>query len=135
MAVTPKQKANLRPKLISSTEEAKRLGRLGGIANAKAVKEKKTYSKILADYLVQNHKVKIGKKEIDLTPEEIIFRGVTKAILSGSSATASILTVAADRTEGPSGGGSEGSKKDADLLGSLLGVSPNESKTNKDGEE
>ena len=64
---------------------------MGGKASQAKQKEKKLMSQILADYLVKTHRVKIGKKEIDLTADQIIDKGISRAILSGSNATVGMI--------------------------------------------
>jgi hypothetical protein len=79
-------------------------------------------SQLYADFLVKSHIVKIGKKETELTPEEIINRAIIGNINKyGTSASVQMLKEIADRTEGISSAPNEGAKKDADLLTQLLG--------------
>lgn len=116
-------------KTIRTAEQARVLGRIGGIKSGQARKEKKLLSQIYAEFLIENHKVKLGRKEIDLPADEIIKISIARNLMAtGTSASVAVLKEIADRTEGTSGAGAEGSKKDVDLLGSLLG-SPNETKT------
>ena len=80
-----------------------------------------------ADFLIQNHKVKVRKKDVEMTPEEIINMAIIGNLRSyGTSASVAMLKELADRTEGTAGAGGEATKKDADLLGSLLGNSREE---------
>jgi hypothetical protein len=131
--VTEKQLANLRPVKTLTKERAKMIGSLGGKKAHENIKKKKMLSQIYADFLINSHFVKLGKKETELTPEEIVFKGVIKAILSGSSATGTILKEIADRTEGPSSAGGDATRDALNHFDALkLGL---QNKTTKDGEE
>jgi len=112
---------------ITTSEEARKRGRNGGIASGKARLKKKFLSQMYADFLIQNHKVKVRKKDVEMTPEEIINMAIIGNLRSyGTSASVAMLKELADRTEGTAGAGGEATKKDADLLGSLLGNSREE---------
>lgn len=118
---------NILPHRIKTSERAREIGRLGGLKYGENNRKKKFLSQMYADFLIQNHKVKVRKKEIEMTPEEIIFMSIIGNLKAhGTSASVAMLKEIADRTEGTSGYGGENTKKDADLLGALLGNSREE---------
>lgn len=121
---------NLRPVPLNKRpkEEQQRIQRMGVEASKKARAKKKLFREIYADFLVKNHKVKLGKKEIEMTADEIINAAVMKTLNTGSSATVAMLKEMADRTEGVAGS-SDAAKKDLDVLGGLMGTAANEEKT------
>lgn len=75
---------NLRPKLISTTEEAKRLGSAGGKASAKARREKKIISSIYIDFLLKKTKSQIDGKS--LTGKQLLDNAVKSIITKGTDA-------------------------------------------------
>lgn len=121
---------NLRPIPLNkrSKEERFKIQSMGGKAAAVANKKRKLFKEIYAEFLVKNHKVKLGKKEVEMTADEIINAAVMKTLNTGSSATVAMLKEMADRTEGTVGS-SDAAKKDLDVLGGLMGTAANEEKT------
>lgn len=92
--------SNLRPKKISSTEEAKRLGSIGGKNSVRARREKKLLTQVYGDYLAKKFDVKTGTGDKKLDGEEFVHMIVTKVLTSGGSAAVSMLKEIREATQG-----------------------------------
>lgn len=75
---------NLKPVPISSTEQAKRMGAKGGIASAKAKKERAIVSSLYAKTLSKKIKVKIDGVDTAMIGEEVLARRIQKIYVNGS---------------------------------------------------
>lgn len=94
-------------------------------AREKKRKERKLMNERYAEFLLQTHKVKIGKKEVVLTAEEIINRAIAGNLLK-TGTTASVAMLKEIRESEGTEGGQAGAKKDNDLLAALLGAGKKE---------
>lgn len=124
----PKKKgnlANIAPHMIKTSERARELGRRGGIRSQELAKEKKLLSRHYADFIAKSHKLKLNKKEIELDPDDFFEVVITK-LLTQSQQPSAAVAMMRELREGSGdmiGTGADHAKKDADLLGSLLGNS------------
>ena len=115
--------SNLRP-LNTRTKADQRAIQMLGVKAAKESRiKKKELSEFYGDLLAREHEIKIGKRSGVV--------GVMVDILSQKidhKAKVSLLKEIRETREGSGTSGSDASKKDIDLLGSLLGAprSPNE---------
>ena len=75
---------NLKPQLIASVEQAKRMGSKGGIASAKAKKERAIVSSIYAKALSKRLKIKIDGVDTSILGEQVLSRRVQKIFVNGS---------------------------------------------------
>ena len=91
---------NLRPKKISSTEEAKRLGSIGGKNSVKSRRKKKLMTNVYGDYLAKKFDVKLGGGEKKVDGEEFVHMVVTKVLTAGGSAAVSMLKEIREATQG-----------------------------------
>lgn len=97
---------NLQNLKTPTAEEARKLGRNGGIKSGIVRKEKKLMSQILAEYLAKEHEVILRDKdgkEIDrstLSAQALIEQTVTAILSRGDSASATIIKTLGELTEG-----------------------------------
>lgn len=131
---TAKSLENLIPLNTRSKEEQRKIQLKGAKAAQEKYQKNKTVTKMVADFLVENHKVKSGRSLVDMSAEEIIIESIIGNLRAhGTSASVSMLERIKEYTEG-TGAGSDGAKKDSDLLSGLL-ASPNVEENKKDGNE
>lgn len=90
---------NLKP--VSSTEEARERGRKGGLASAKARKEKKLMSQIYAEFLQKEHDVvdKDGSLK-KISGQALCNRVMSKVLSRGDSSSVRLLKEIREGTEG-----------------------------------
>lgn len=106
---------NLIPGNKRTPEEARELGRLGGIKSGEVRKEKRLMSMILADYIARTHKVETRTNEgvildaKEMTTDELVDYSITSALARGDSASMSAIKIITETTEG----------KNINLTGSL----------------
>jgi len=120
---TAKSLANLIPLNRRSLDERRRISAIGAQASREKRLKRKELSEFYGDLLAREHEIKIGKRSGVV--------GVMVDILSQKidhKAKVSLLKEIRETREGSGTSGSDASKKDIDLLGSLLGAprSPNE---------
>lgn len=91
--VTPDGKPkNLIPTSERSKEEARELGRLGGIASGEVRREKKRMSEIYAAVLAKKFKIKDEEgKDLEVTGSEMIGDVVAKIVQRGDSSSVSMI--------------------------------------------
>ena len=89
---------NLKP--IQSTDEARELGRKGGIASGKSRRERAKMSAILLSYLEKTHCVKLGGKAKRVSTEELFCEALDKAVTKGGSNLVGLIKVIGELTEG-----------------------------------
>lgn len=127
----PKKKgnmANIEAHKIKTAEQARELGRRGGLRSQEVQKERKLLSRHYAEFIAKSHKLKLNKKEVELKPDEFFEVVITK-LLTQSQQPSAAVAMMRELREGSGdmiGTGAEHAKKDADLLGSLLGNSREE---------
>lgn len=97
---------NLIPGNKRTPEEARELGRRGGIKSGEVRKERKLVSQILADYLQKEHEVILRDDQgevIDretIPASELIERTVTAVMARGDSASVQMIKTISESTEG-----------------------------------
>jgi len=89
---------NLKP--IQSMDEARELGRKGGIASGKSRRERAKMSAILLTYLEKTHNVKHSGKIKRVSTEVLLCDALDKAITKGGSNLVGLIKVIGELTEG-----------------------------------
>ena len=89
---------NLKP--FQSVDEARELGRKGGIASGESRRERAKMSAILLRYLEKTHCVKHGSKTKRVLTEELLCDALDKAITKGGSYLVGLIKVIGELTEG-----------------------------------
>ena len=116
------------PYRIKNAEQARAMGRKGGKRSQEVQKERKLLSRHYAEFIAKSHKIRIKKKDIEL-PADDFFEHVITQVLTQSVAPSASVAMLKELREGSGdmiGAGADMAKKDADLLGSLLGNSREE---------
>lgn len=127
----PRKKGNpkaLEPYQIKTAEQARDLGRRGGLRSQEVQKERKLLSRHYAEFIAKSHKLKLNKKEVELKPDDFFEVVITK-LLTQSQQPSAAVAMMRELREGSGdmiGAGADHAKKDADLLGALLGNSREE---------
>jgi len=91
---------NLRPKPITSVEQAKSMGRKGGLASVKAKREKKLMSQIYGEFLAERFKVRVDGKDQEITGADLVGRVVKTVLNEGGSPAVSLMKEIREATEG-----------------------------------
>ena len=91
---------NLRPHNISSTEQAREMGRKGGKASAKAKKEKKHMSQIYGEFLAEKFSVTVDGERQETTGAAFLSQVVKKVLVAGGSPAVSMMKEIREATEG-----------------------------------
>lgn len=71
-------------KKITSESQAREMGRKGGIASAKAKKERKTFAEIYKTILDEQNEITINGKRIKLSNKDIMARKLITEVLKGT---------------------------------------------------
>lgn len=106
MATKGGRPENLIPANKRTKEEARELGRKGGIKSGVVRAEKKRISQMIYEYLSKNHDVVLRNADgaiintEKLSAQELIDRSITMMLCRGNSASATIIKGMADITEG-----------------------------------
>ena len=91
---------NLIPTNRRTKEEARELGRKGGIKSGQVRKEKKMLSEYYNELLAKKFKVKIGGQETEKLGAELILDTLMKVMKRGDSASISAIKEIREATEG-----------------------------------
>jgi hypothetical protein len=91
---------NLRPASTRSKAEARALGAKGGKASGVARREKKLMSQIYGEFLAEKFAVTLDGKKQDMTGEKLVNSVVKKVLISGGSASVSLMKEIREATEG-----------------------------------
>ena len=122
----PKKKgnlANIEAHKIKTAEQARELGRRGGIRSQEVQKERKLLSRHYAEFIAKSHKLKLNKKEIELKPDEFFEVVITK-LLTQSQQPSAAVAMMRELREGSGdmiGAGAEQTKEHRDMLAALFG--------------
>ncbi len=100
MAKQRKGQDNLIPTSQRSKDEARELGRKGGIASGKARKEKALLSEMYGSMLAGTFNVEIDGKIEKMTGKRFLTEVVQRIIMSGDSASVAMLKEIREATEG-----------------------------------
>lgn len=85
---------------VPTSEEARRIGRKGGIASGKARNEKKRMSQVWGDILRKKHKIKIGDDTIEMTGHDVMEHVFCKLAEQPSQNIVSLFKEIRQATEG-----------------------------------
>lgn len=91
---------NLIPTNRKTKEEARELGRIGGIKSGVAKREKKLLSEIYADLLAKEHEVTINGKKTKIRGHELVNQVAMKVLHRGDGSSVSMLKEIREATEG-----------------------------------
>lgn len=67
-----------------STEEARKIGKKGGIASVKARKERKTFAELYKTLLDEKNEISLNGKRLKLSNKDILARKVINEVLKGT---------------------------------------------------
>jgi hypothetical protein len=99
MPVIPRPE-NLIPQSERTPEEAREMGRKGGIASGEARREKKRMSQIYAEFLEERFKVAIDGEEQETTGEGLVNIVVKKVLSRGGGPSVALMKELREATEG-----------------------------------
>lgn len=108
---------------IKTAEQARELGRRGGLRSQEVQKERKLLSRHYAEFIAKSHKLKLNKKEVELKPDEFFEVVITK-LLTQSQQPSAAVAMMRELREGSGdmiGTGAEQTKEHRDMLAALFG--------------
>ena len=91
---------NLKPKPISSVEQAKIMGSKGGKASVKAKREKKLLSQVYGEFLAEKFSVTIDGRSKKVTGAEFLKYVARKIAARGDATTVALMKEIREATEG-----------------------------------
>lgn len=99
MPVIPRPE-NLIPQSQRTPEEAREMGRKGGIASGEARREKKRMSQIYADFLIAEHDIKLDDEMKKLTGSALLAEVMKRVLAQGGGPAVSMMKEIREATEG-----------------------------------
>lgn len=121
---------NLVPQAERSPEEAREMGRKGGVASGAKRRQKKLLSQLYGEYLLKEYEVKINGRVRRLQGASLVEEAWKRIIARGDSTTVSLLREMREATEGSKSrvglAHLEGEEDEATLIGQLLAPLPPE---------
>jgi len=94
------RRENLIPTSQRTKEEARELGRKGGIKSGEVRQEKKRISQMYAEYLANEQEIEIGGVKKKLSGQKLLDHVISQVIARGDSASVSMLKEIREATEG-----------------------------------